>query len=495
MNQEDLLSGWMEEYVRGEASVETMDRLEKEIQNDPTFREEFLDYLNVDLGLSLQAASTFSEESSLVEFSAPKRRVSRRTWIGAAAAGLALLLTGVVVIQNQRSFATVTKRIGSGGLETGTKLKGERFELDRGIVEMQTKLGARIVIEAPASFQFESVGRLRLFHGRIAANVPEAAQGFSVLTTKGTAIDLGTEFGVDVRPDGESEIHVFEGEVIAESKDGVRQNLQGGEAFSLNSETGLSRELRSSAFVRPDELSLFHLENADGMRGQSDQMLTELRSDPALITLLDFETDNELPPGRYRMVQGRWPGLRAPEFVEVGDHMKLDVGGDRDWSELTLAAWVRLDRLGAPYQSLLHTDGWSMNNPGQVHWMVTRHTTMRLALSANTLATGSIEKEGYPDSKTPVLPAKGRWVHLATVYNSKEGSVRFYLNGEFDSDSHQEVAHPARLGPAEIGNWDRQDRKLSGRIDELIILGRSMSDAELRNLYEVGNPYKREGNS
>ncbi|MDF1740095.1 MAG: FecR domain-containing protein, partial [Verrucomicrobiales bacterium] len=433
-------------------------------------------------------------EATVSEFPATKPAVSRGIRIGAAAA-LVLFLVAVVVFQKAPTFATITNRIGVGGLEAGAKLSGERFTLERGILEMETELGATVVIEAPASFQFESVGQLRLFHGRLAADVPEAAQGFSVLTATGSAIDLGTEFGVDTKPDGESEIHVFEGEVIAESNHGVRQSLQGGEAFSLNAANGFPGSIRSSAFVRPDELALFQINDAEGMRGQSDRLSAQLRSDPALIALLDFENDVELPPGKYHMMQGRWPGLRAPEFVGPGDHMKLDVGGDRDWKELTLAAWVRLDHLGSPYQSLLHTDGWSVGNPGQVHWMVTRNTTMRLALSANALATGSRERHGYPDSITPVLPAKGRWVHLATVYDSAQKSVKFYLNGRLDSESRQEIAHPARLGSAEIGNWDKQDRKLSGRIDELIILGRTMSDAELRNLYEVGNPYRKVDNS
>ena len=42
----------------------------------------------------------------------------------------------------------------------------------------------------------------------------------------------------------------------------------------------------------------------------------------------------------------------------------------------------------------------------------------------------------------------------------------------------------------QIGNWNRIDRKLSGRIDELLILGRAMSDAEVSALFEAGNPYR-----
>lgn len=194
-------------------------------------------------------------------------------------------------------------------------------------------------------------------------------------------------------------------------------------------------------------------------------------------------------PGVFRTVQGRWPGSRAPEFVAIGDHLKLNAGSGREWPQLTLAAWVRLDRLGALYQSLLHTDGWSENNPGQVHWMVTQATTMRLALIGNKLPPGSTEVDNYPDSRTPVLPEQGRWVHLATVYDSIKGTVRFYLNGRFDKETVQSIAHPARLGAARIGNWDTEDRKLSGRVDELLLLGRAMSDNEVRELFEAGNPY------
>lgn len=122
--------------------------------------------------------------------------------------------------------------------------------------------------------------------------------------------------------------------------------------------------------------------------------------------------------------------------------------------------------------------------------MVTRHTTMRLALRGNTLAPGSEEQEMFPDSRTPVLPEQGRWVHLAVVYDSAAKTMRFYLNGRFDKESRQAIAHPARLGAAQIGNWDRQDRKLSGRVDELLLLGRAMTDAEITELFEAGNPYR-----
>ena len=310
------------------------------------------------------------------------------------------------------------------------------------------------------------------------------------MTPTGDAVDLGTKFGVDVPQNGAAEIHVFQGEVVAHPS-GTRQpqSLRGGEALTLQSTPGGEREFRSAAFIRSDEMSALSAGFAAGQRARAEAALNVLRHDQALITLMDFES-NELPSGRFDLVQGRWPGSHAAEFVHVGDHMKLDVGGEHDWPRLTLAAWVRLDRLGAPYQSLYHTDGWDGDKPGQLHWMINKDTTMRLALKNNTMPSLAGPTNKNPDSLTPVLPEQGRWVHLAVVYDSEARTVRFYLNGVFDLEVRQETAFPARLGPAQIGNWNRQDRKLSGRVDELIILGRVMNDDELRELYAAGTPYR-----
>jgi hypothetical protein len=390
----------------------------------------------------------------------------------------------------QRVLATVVSGAGVAELSQGTALRGERHIIAAGSVELITALGASIVIEAPAEFRFETEQRLRMMRGRLSAEVPPAAKGFTVVTPSGDAVDLGTRFGVDVPVSGAAEIHVFQGEVIAKASGNThKESLRGGDAVTMGGGASTARDLRSSAFIQADEMNGLSAGLAAGQRARSEAALAALKNDAALIALLDFES-GAAKPGVFRTVQGRWPGSQAPEFVNVGDHLKLDVGGDREWSQLTLAAWVRLDRLGAPYQSLLHTDGWSQCNVGQVHWMVTKDTTMRLALFGNTLAPDSDEAEGYPDSRSSVLPERGRWLHLTTVYDSAAMTVRFYLNGRLDKVTHQTIAYPARLGSAQIGNWDRQDRKLSGRVDELLLLGRAMSDEEVRVLFEAGNPYR-----
>lgn len=420
--------------------------------------------------------------------------MSAPRWI-AAAACLAFLLGGALLQRqdSRRVFATVERAAGvaNPALQEGAALRTETQQITAGTLSLISARGAKIVIEAPAEFWFESSQRLHVKRGRLSADVPPPAKGFTVITPTGDAVDLGTRFGVDVPAAGAAEVHVFQGEVITKASGAeAKQSLRTGDAVSFDAGASTARELRSSAFIQAEEMHELSAGLAAGQRARADAALAELRKDPALIALLDFEKDDTTLPGVYRRVQGRWPGSHAPEFVNVGDHLKLDVGGGREWSQLTLAAWVRIDRLGAPYQSLLHTDGWSQNNPGQVHWMINRDTTMRLALIGNTLAPGSDERDGHPDSHMPVLPEQGRWVHLTTVYDSTQGTVRFYFNGQFDKETRLTIAHPARLGPAQIGNWNQKDRKLSGRVDELLLLGRAMSDTEVAELYHAGVPYR-----
>lgn len=502
----------LQRYGDGTASADELRDLNARLRTDPALRRQLMDLLNLDSAL---AAVSQDVDSALADSVCPAAdptaapaadativaaadttsgfatgKMPPKVWL-AIAACVALMVGGGVWWQSsQPSWATVQKGVGDSVLVEGMQLRDQTHQVHTGLVQLVTARGAQVVIEAPAEFRFESAQRLTMIRGRLSADVPPAAKGFTVVTPSGNAVDLGTRFGVDVPDEGAAEIHVFEGEVIAKvAGEPTTTSLRDGDAVTMDGGASAARDFRSSAFIQTDEVSELTAALAWGQRQHSDAALTALRQDPDLIALLDFET-NELPPGVFRMAQGRWPGSRAPEFVNVGDHMRLNVGADQQWNQLTLAAWVRLDRLGEPYQSLLHTDGWDSSKPGQVHWMLNRNTTMRLALFGNLLAADADEREWYPDSRTPVLPERGRWVHLATVYDATAGTVRFYLNGEFDKQTRQAVAHPAKLGPAQIGNWNHTDRKLSGRIDELLILGRAMGDVELKSLFLAGCPYR-----
>lgn len=487
------LEAWTQSYLDGTISRPDLALLNQRLAADAEARRVFSEWLNLDSAIGASAAGWLPADGSASAPQANWRPARSTVTIRRAvvvAACVLLLLGGGWWYSTQRVMATVVREVGVQELRKGDVLRRQNHVLRAGTIELLTPRGTRIVIEAPAEMQFESAQRLQLRRGRLSADVSPAMKGFTVITPSGEAVDLGTRFGVDVPADGPVEVHVFQGEVIARPNgDTAQSNLHGGDALAMDGRASVARELRTSAFIQHPEMAGLSAGLAAGQQALSNDALAKVKQDPALIALLDFESDKP-QPGVFRVVQGRWPGSQAPEFVNGGDHLQLDVGGEQQWPQLTLAAWVRLDQLGSPYQSLLHTDGWNEEAPGQVHWMVTRHMTMRLALFGNTLAPGSEEQESFPDSRTSVLPEEGRWIHLATVYDSQARTVRFYLNGRFDKETRQAIAHPARLGSAQIGNWDRQDRKLSGRIDEIVLLGRALSDDEVRQLFEAGNPYR-----
>lgn len=493
MTAEEELENLTQGYLDGSLSGKEMNRLNALLIDDEGARRAFAELLNLDSAIAATVESWKLEREADLPVEPPRSSKARKlAWLSIAAC--LLLSAGGLWFglgqENRPSFATVAAGVGVNELPAGMVIRDKEYHIEAGTVELLTARGVRVVIEAPAEFRFESVQRLHMTKGRLAADVPPEGKGFTVITPSGDAVDLGTRFGVDVSDLGAAEVHVFEGEVIAKAHgDGEKKSLRAGDALAMRKGSSVPRDLRSSAFIQRAELGDLSAGGNDRQRLESQSALARLRSDPAAIAILDFEGGDSYP-GSYRVVQGRWPGSRAPEFIHGGDHLKLNLGGQGTWSELTLAAWVRLDRLGAPYQSLLHANDWEDVSLGLVHWMVNESTTMRFAVSGNRLSPDAREDDFYPDSRTPVSGDEGRWVHLAAVYDSRAGTVRFYHNGRFDKEARQSKAYPARLGPAQIGNWNKEERKLSGRVDELVVLGRAMDDEEVRDLFHAGNPYQ-----
>eukprot|EP00752_Nemacystus_decipiens_P016085 g14381.t1 len=95
----------------------------------------------------------------------------------------------------------------------GDTLTDGDFSLSEGSVRLRFKNNALVVIEAPARFSLIDAATIMLEEGRLVSHCDEQAQGFLVRTPYGDFIDLGTEFGVSVRPWEEAQLHVFQGMV------------------------------------------------------------------------------------------------------------------------------------------------------------------------------------------------------------------------------------------------------------------------------------------
>ena len=139
------------------------------------------------------------------------------------------------------------KVLWSEGLEPpaigGNLAAGRKLHLDSGLVEIGCPRGVVLVLQGPASLIVESDRSVFLAEGRLTARLtrPEA-RGFTVRTPKSVAIDEGTEFGIDVQPGGDENIHVFQGKVrfAVNSKVGpglAARELIANQGARLNAET------------------------------------------------------------------------------------------------------------------------------------------------------------------------------------------------------------------------------------------------------------------
>ncbi len=455
------------------------------------------------LGDSLSAGETLAHRDAVAR--EPEKvaafPITRRTAsIGFAAAASLVLGMGAWWWQSAGSSVTLA-RVAGAVFDGKTPAVGDRLgersiKIESGLVELDfPRCQASVLIEAPALFRVIDQQTLWLESGRLTADVQNGDEhGLRVLTPDSDVLDLGTRFAVDVVEGRGSEVHVFEGEVTAatrkEGASGEARSLLEGEALRLGTSGAVTeRELRRATFIHTGELERLEKGWTPQRRQNWISAADRMRADDALLAFVDFSSTNlpELGENRgARTVQGRFPGTTALEFLDEGDHVRFDLDAVAD--QLTLMAWVRLDHNATGVNSIYHTDNW--RTPGQVHWMVAEGKQMRLALFGQEMP----EVRGWPESQRTIIEDLGRWVHLASVYDAGAGTVRFFIDGEFDSEVVLEASPPALLGPAQIGNWSTEnpryrDRRLSGRLDELVILKRTLTDAEIAAWVRAGSPY------
>lgn len=230
----------------GTITAEETAQLDELLNRDAVARAFYNNYLFLHGELYSQHAALGAETELRPEVSEPvARRASARkawrSWFAVAAAlvgvaavsswlthalsagrGQAVSVATVTAADSAGSVARVTATRNCSWAEGsdvgyGTRLKaGQRLELTTGLVEVTFDDGAVVVLEGPAIFDVEASGRAQLHDGRLAAEVPERARGFEVITSRLNVVDLGTEFGVMAESAGATEVHVFKGVVKAQ---------------------------------------------------------------------------------------------------------------------------------------------------------------------------------------------------------------------------------------------------------------------------------------
>jgi hypothetical protein len=105
---------------------------------------------------------------------------------------------------------------------------GDEFALTSGLIEITYDTGAKVLLQGPVTYQVDSPRGGFLSVGKLTARVEKKGTRdqesspkspipnsplFAVRTPTAIVTDLGTEFGVEVKGDSETQLHVFRGSV------------------------------------------------------------------------------------------------------------------------------------------------------------------------------------------------------------------------------------------------------------------------------------------
>ena len=396
--------------------------------------------------------------------------------------------------------------------QSGERLAPGWLNLKSGAVQVEFSRGARVVIEGPAEVQLLTDNSAHLRSGKLRAQVPEPAHGFTVRSAEFTVVDHGTEFGCDVPLAGAAQIHVFNGLVALQRARVADRQLRQNQAIQILGGRLQEIPARREQFLSDEELARRERAGAHGRliawRGAS----RALSEHPAALLHLDFEGDRgwarSIPNRAWRAVpeapasmvgcefaDGRWPGKGAVEFNQPDDRLRLNLPGG--YQSMTLVAWLRVDMLPDRPQSLVMADGLGT---GDVQWYLTRWG--ELGFGVHIGKTG--DPTGWRYHHTPAVvtnEALGAWMCVAVVFDGTTDTVTQYLNGQPIGAGQLGVRTLLQLETFEIGNWalrpgeqqragvvprDTSDspRNLHGRIDELAVFSAPLSGEEVRRIAE-----------
>ena len=65
-------------------------------------------------------------------------------------------------------------------------------------------------------------------------------------------------------------------------------------------------------------------------------------------------------------------------------------------------------------------------------------------------------------------------------------NLKFYIDGQLESEGKYMAAGPATLGPARIGSWDGGGRDYEGEMDEFAIFNTVLEEKDVGTLIDEG---------
>ncbi|MEM6505265.1 MAG: LamG-like jellyroll fold domain-containing protein [Planctomycetota bacterium] len=477
----------------------------------------------------LTSRDFFSAGSYLLRYSLPRKKIAVLASAAVLLLGMVLsivLLTGGEEIletatlpdftpvnpsQNlNRVVATVTDQVnaqwitanGQGALPDRMLLAvNQRLTLVEGFAEITTNRGAKVLVQAPASFETtDSDNAIRLHRGKLVGICETSgSKGFVVYAPGVDVVDLGTRFGVEADATKGTSVLVMEGSVR------VQPTEQSPLAFeSVVLEQGEVRQ------VEPDSGSLktISLARAPIFYQTAPHPYVQAVLDTGPIVYWRFESAvdgaliNQIDPKAYPLrVNGS--ATLVPDGVIGGgawinNSQKTDgyfdttdpfeaIGSEGDF---TLSLWCRIDHDGYTSGAEASIGGFYTGKPEDNHHLA--QIDIHAAVVKDRLLNGIFRVHyndprfvsGHEGLQTESQYKQGQWQHVVLTRSGQ--TLRLYIDAELAGEHFVESIKPSDTAHFVLGRSMSLPRWLKqSTIDEVAIFDRPLSGTEIQEQFEL----------
>ena len=511
--EQEILENLLSKLMESSLDDQEQKQLDSLLQQSEEAREYYNDYIDTHIALDWHYGDkSLDLPSGLEPMINQKQEKKKRPviqFVGPIIA-LAAVLTFVFLKPDQKTpnenQYTLLKSVSASWdndskYAVGDGFKNGSHKLNTGYCELTNNKGVKIIVEGPAEFELISEKKVKLQKGTLVATVDDDKLGFEVDTPQTNVLDLGTEFGVSVSDNGETEVHVLEGKV--ETRTGrSKQLLKESEASFITAKSTVAKQADAGKFMRilpekhTDKISYIHWP-FDETQGKVSAYKGENIEDKDYDAYLTSTYENGKGPN---WIDGKFNG--AINFDGNGNYIETGFPGIGGSKARSVAFWTKIPR------DVRHDQATSMIAWGsylgkgrtwQVAWNWQKKDGNVGAIRAGLYHGQIVGTQDLRDDK---------WHHIAVVMFGGEKAnvsthILLYVDGKLEPASRKSIldvktdiksdqATKVLMGRDAMAQiYKRKNHKVfKGMLDEVYIFNFALDDEQIRSLMEYNKVLK-----
>ena len=486
--------------MEGNLSSDQKNALDEILQTDQQALKYYENYIDTHIALEWHFAGNSLDLPSGLESEIDKAPEPKSFPIPVILMTIAALLVVSFFIQTPKMTGSyqLTNSVsavwdGQDNYNIGDQLKTGKLKISSGYGELKTDEGVKIIVEGPAELELISKKKIILNKGKLVAYVPHKNTGFQIDTPKTEVLDLGTEFGVSVQENGDTEVHVLEGQVETSTK-GTKTLLNHTEAKVITAKTNILSKADAGRFMRilpeknQQKVSYIHWSFDEGKGLDSTYKGKNL---PAKDYNAYFHSTYENGP-LPKWIEGQFG--KALNFDATGGYLKTDYPGIGGAQARTVSFWVKVPKDAIERNAVSMLAWGSYKGKGktwQITWNWRPQDGKVGALRAGLFHGQIVGTKDLRDDK---------WHHVAVVmFGGNRPNVNthilLYVDGELEPASRKSILDVqtdidskksikvlmGRNAMSYIRNKDKQN-VFNGSMDEVYIFDCALDENQIRSL-------------